>query len=209
MESTLCHPETLTVIETFGYCPTDGFQRLEAHLTRGARTCADFGYTFDEAAIRTALAQINGDHLLRCRLAVDADGFTLTHAPIAPVDRVWSLAISDTRLSSNDPWLRVKTSQRAVYDTARAALPDGIDELIFLNERDEVCEGTITNVFAEMNGTLVTPALSSGVLPGILRQTLICAKRAKVGKLTLDDLRIADTLYVGNSLRGLIKARLT
>ncbi len=208
MESTVPFAQTLTVIETFGYHPSEGFRHLEAHLTRGARTCADFGYTFDETAIRTALDQINGDQLLRCRLAVDADGFTLTHTPITPVDRTWTLAVSDTRLSSNDPWLRVKTSQRQLYDTSRAALADGIDEMIFLNENNEICEGTITNVFAEIDGVLITPALSSGVLPGILRQTLICAKRAKVGKLTLNDLQNADTIFVGNSLRGLIKAEL-
>ena len=36
----------------------------------------------------------------------------------------------------------------ARYDAARAALPAGVDEVVFLNERGEVCEGTITNVFA-------------------------------------------------------------
>jgi 4-amino-4-deoxychorismate lyase len=141
-------------------------------------------------------------------LAVNADGFTVTSAPIVAEDRVWTVAISDVRLTSDDPWLRVKTTQRALYDTARAALPDGVDEMIFLNERDELCEGTITNIFAERDDVLVTPSLSSGVLPGILRQTLICSKRATVGKLTIEELRAAPNIYVGNSLRGLIKARL-
>src|SRR3546814_9833273 len=44
------------------------------------------------------------------------------------------------------------------------------DEVLLLNERGEVCEGTITNLFVEAEtGQFLTPALSSGLLPGVLR----------------------------------------
>jgi len=79
-----------------------------------------------------------------------------------------------------------------------------------LNERDELCEGTITNLFVTLdNGDILTPPLSSGVLPGILRETLIENGTAREVVIDHALLHAAKTLHVGNSLRGLIPARLT
>ena len=66
----------------------------------------------------------------------------------------------------------------------------------------EVCEGTITNVFVEKDGVLITPPLTCGLLPGVLRQELLENGEAKEAVLTLDDLK--KGFYLGNSLRGLI-----
>ena len=83
------------------------------------------------------------------------------------------------------------------------------DEVILLNERGEVCEGTITNVFVDIgDGVLVTPALACGLLPGVLRGELLDAGRAREAVLSPADLMDAKALFVGNSLRGLIPARL-
>ena len=80
--------------------------------------------------------------------------------------------------------------------------------MILLNERGEVCEGTITNIFAESaDGMLLTPPLTSGLLPGVLRAELIRERKARGEVLKLDDLRHRK-LFVGNSLRGLIPAEL-
>jgi branched-chain amino acid aminotransferase len=49
----------------------------------------------------------------------------------------------------------------------------GAGEAIFANTRDELCEGTGTNVFVVLDGVLVTPPLSSGCLAGVTRE-LVC-----------------------------------
>lgn len=49
----------------------------------------------------------------------------------------------------------------------------GADEGILLNTRGEVCEATMSNLIVEVDGTLVTPPLSSGCLPGITRELLL------------------------------------
>ncbi|MEM5477455.1 aminotransferase class IV [Pacificibacter sp. AS14] len=46
-------------------------------------------------------------------------------------------------------------------------MPSGVEERIFLNERGEVCDGTITNIFVQKSNLLLTPPRSSGLLPGI------------------------------------------
>ncbi|MGB8622576.1 MAG: aminotransferase class IV, partial [Paracoccaceae bacterium] len=105
-------------------------------------------------------------------------------------------------------WLGVKTTRRALYDAARAALPDGLDELLYLNQRGEVCEGTITNIFFETGQGLLTPPLSCGLLPGVLRAELLAQGRAREAVLRPADLGTARAVFVGNSLRGLIRAEI-
>jgi branched-subunit amino acid aminotransferase/4-amino-4-deoxychorismate lyase len=120
------------------------------------------------------------------------------------------VALSKRRVSSCDPYLYHKTTHRAFYDDeSRSARAAGLFERIFLNERGEVTEGTRTNVFVEAEGgQLETPPVSSGLLRGVLRQELIDTGRAREKVLSADDLQRARAFYVGNSVRGLIRARL-
>ncbi len=84
-----------------------------------------------------------------------------------------------------------------------------MDEVILLNERGEVCEGTITSVFLDIGGTTcVTPALSCGLLDGVLRRELLNNSVVQEGVVTVDDLSRARNILVGNSLRGMIRAQL-
>jgi 4-amino-4-deoxychorismate lyase len=199
-------PAGLTLIETFGR--RDGaFVGLADHLARLERTAAALDVPFDRAAIDRALAGVAGDGPLRVRLALARDGTaTVAAGPLGPTAAAWTVRLADERLDPDDPWLRVKTSERGRYDRARAALPPGLDEWLFLNSRGEVCEGTITNVFVAAEGTLLTPPLASGLLPGVLRARLLREGRAREAVLRPADL--AHGLLVGNALRGLIPARL-
>uniref|UniRef100_UPI000C337342 aminotransferase class IV n=1 Tax=Roseovarius salinarum TaxID=1981892 RepID=UPI000C337342 len=147
----------------------------------------------------------------RARLTVAADGQAeATAQPYTPLreGRVWTLGLWPQPLRAGDPWLRVKTTRRGLYDRARAALPEGVDEWVFLNADGEVCEGTITNIFADPGDGMLTPPLECGLLPGVLREEVLAQGRAREARLRLDDLRAARRLYAGNSLRGLIPARL-
>jgi para-aminobenzoate synthetase/4-amino-4-deoxychorismate lyase len=84
----------------------------------------------------------------------------------------------------------------------------GCDEVIFLNKRGELTEGTRTTLFLELDGRLFTPALTCGLLPGTLREELLDLPRAAASEaiITPADLERADRIYLGNSVRGLIRA---
>ena len=70
-----------------------------------------------------------------------------------------------------------------------------------------VTEGSWTSVFVEgPDGVLLTPPLSLGLLPGVLREHLIATSRALEAELTLDDL--AGGFWIGNALRGLMRSAL-
>lgn len=198
------------LIETLGFRPDAGFVRLDLHLARMARSAGSLGISFDPDAAAALLQGQAGRGCLRCRLTLDAEGrIEVTTTTLAAGPEVWTCAISDRRLRADDPWLRHKTTCRDLYDDCRRNLPDEVDELLFFNDREELCEGTITNVFVRLEqGDLVTPPLSSGLLPGVLRQSLLARGEVREQVLRREDLRKAEGIMVGNSLRGLIAARL-
>jgi para-aminobenzoate synthetase / 4-amino-4-deoxychorismate lyase len=197
------------LIETLRY--EDGFVRLDRHLDRMRRSAEFLSLPFESAAARAALdASIaNAREPLRIRLVLDERGvFTCTTAPIGGAPLRWSYVLSPHRVNSSDKLLRHKTTWREFYDSERARLAEatGCDEAIFLNERDELTEGSRTNIFLRRGGKLFTPQLSCGLLDGVLRRELIESGQCSETILTRDDLVVADEVLLGNSLRGLIRA---
>ncbi|WP_170400552.1 aminotransferase class IV family protein [Ruegeria arenilitoris] len=206
MESPFCEPipEGTRLIETFRYVPGKGFQDLSRHLRRMERSARALDFPFDRMGEARKLENFRAETVKRCRLSLGADGdVEFTETDLTQPNGRWVVEIADQRLRSGDPWLQHKTTQRAVYDEARRNMPEGVDELLFLNERDELCEGTITNLFVKLHrGGYVTPPLSSGCLPGVLRQRLLDKGRVSERVVTLQDLRHAQFICVANSLRG-------
>lgn len=203
-------PAGTRLIETFALRPGQGAVDAGLHLDRMARSARVLGVEFDRGAALTLLSSLTGQVPLRCRLTLGLDGrFELTTAPLVPPARVWTLALASERVFSDDPWLQHKSTNRDLYDRSRAALPAGVDELLFLNQRGEICEGTITNLFVKLaDGRQVTPPLSCGLLPGVLRGRLLASGDWVEAVLTPDDLTDADAIWVGNALRGLIRGRI-
>jgi 4-amino-4-deoxychorismate lyase len=202
------------LIETLRWEPGDGFVRLDRHLQRLAKSAKALGFSHDAKATREVLAGCaGGSAALRVRLTLAQDGsIAVTNAPfeLLPADAVWTVRVANTRLDSADPLLRHKTTRRQVYEAARAEFSRGeVDEVLLLNERGEVCEGTITNLFADFgDGVLATPRLDCGLLPGVLRAELLDEGKAREAVFGIDALKLAEAVFVGNSLRGLIRARL-
>ena len=206
MESAFRDPE-LKLIETFGWDGTC-FPRLPRHLERMKKSAQALGFPFDPDLPCAALPRDPGSEPLRLRLTLSRQGeIDLTSAPLAQNPPEWRVAIAPSRVTSADPRLAHKTTDRALYDQTRARLPQGIDEMLFLNERGEVAEGTITNLFFDLGQGLSTPPLWSGCLPGCLRAELIETGQVREALLMASDLASAR-LLVGNSLRGLLPARL-
>jgi len=179
-----------------------GFVRLEAHLARMQNSAAVLGLSFDEAAARAALEEAIAGHTgrVRVRLTLDEEGLhRATAHDLVPDPLHWTFRPAEWRTNSGDALLRHKTSWRELYDQPH---PD-CDELVFCNERGELTEGARSNLFIRRGDVLLTPPLEAGLLPGVLRAELMAQGRAREAVLTPDDLD--GEVYLGNSLRGLIK----
>ncbi|QQR36555.1 aminodeoxychorismate synthase component I [Devosia oryziradicis] len=200
----------VTLIETMLWERTEGFALLERHLDRLAASAGYFGLPFDRAAIVTQLhTQSFPAERMRVRLTLDASGPAVAAVELPPNPAVFRFAIAPERLDSQSLWLMHKTTNRAFYDEPRisAHAAHGVDEVVFINERSELTEGSITNLFIERGGILLTPPLSSGLLPGTLRAELIASGKAVEQVLRLDDLATAEAIWLGNSVRGLMRAQ--
>ncbi|MDI6027287.1 aminotransferase class IV family protein [Corticibacterium sp. UT-5YL-CI-8] len=201
------------LIETFRWEPGSGFVRLERHLARLAASSEALSFAYPEAEIRDRLAGVKANGPLRVRLELSATGTVdLVAQPFVPLspDTVWNVRIAGTQLDSTNALLRHKTTRRQLYDAARAEFSrEDADEVILLNELGEVCEGTITTIFAEReDGILVTPPLECGLLAGVLREELLANGKAVEEIIHHTDLERCPNIFCGNSLRGLIPVSL-
>jgi branched-subunit amino acid aminotransferase/4-amino-4-deoxychorismate lyase len=103
-----------------------------------------------------------------------------------------------------------KTTSRLAYHLAREeARAAGADEALLVSPAGQALEGTVSNLFAVRGGEVVTPALSSGVLPGLTRATVLslCAAAgipAREGVLTVGDLQAADEVFLTNSVQEVV-----
>lgn len=187
---------------------------LTLHLERLAASARALGFACDVPALAAALAEHSsaraaGIHRVRLTLAHDGH-YHIDLAEITDDRQFWQVVLADERLESDDYLLRHKTSARSLYEQTltRLAGQPGVFDAIFLNTRGEVCEGARSNVFVERGGVLLTPPLSSGLLPGVMRRHLLESGRALECVLTLDDLLGAPAIHMANALRGLIPVSL-
>ena len=199
------------LIETLLWTRQEGFFLLSEHLRRMGASASALGFAFDEARLRSALEEAVARaafERLRLRLVLAREGaHELSVETVEPIARetLWRVAVAKGRFSSGEPMLRHKTTRREIYEEELAR--SGADEVLFLNERDEVCEGARTNVFLAQGEILLTPPLTSGLLPGTLRARLLAEGKAREDYLALEDFENRE-FFMGNSVRGLVRARL-
>ncbi|MDB5588740.1 MAG: pabB [Devosia sp.] len=199
------------LIETLLWEPGRGYYLLDRHLTRMESSARYFRLPFDAIKKSSMLDDLAQTFTapMRVRLTLhEVDGPAVTGVPLPPNPAVFRFSIAPEHLDSKSLWLAHKTTNRAFYDKPRqhAHATTGVDEVVFLNENNELTEGSITNLFIERDGILLTPPLSSGLLPGTMRAELIATGGAREHTLTLSDLETAP-IFLGNSVRGLIPAQ--
>jgi para-aminobenzoate synthetase / 4-amino-4-deoxychorismate lyase len=202
------------LIETMIWRPETGWWAWEAHMARLQYSAKYLSFPIDVPRLQQEATLLCGSwtHAMRVRMVVSRFGATSWQwaaAPTYPGTDAF-VVISPNHMQSDNIFLYHKTSHRAFYDDERKRLQQetGCFDCLFLNERDEVTEGSFTTLFIRRGGQLLTPALSCGVLPGILRQSLLKSGEAQEAILTLEDLRKADALLIGNSVRGIVGVNL-
>ena len=100
-----------------------------------------------------------------------------------------------------------KTTERTVYNDARirVALPPTPADVLMYNMQGLVTETSIFNVAFYRSSCWLTPAASTGCLPGILRQRLLQWGRIREDSdhtLTRDSIRPGDWVLLFNSVQG-------
>ncbi|MFC0590071.1 aminodeoxychorismate synthase component I [Novosphingobium aquiterrae] len=199
------------LIETMRFTPDEGVPLLELHLERIKASAAELGFAFDRHAVRNAIQALcfDAEAPARLRLCVARSGaYVLDLAALPdPLPDPLPCAVLRLPVDPGDWRLRHKTSDRGFYEDGLAvARGAGAKEALLIRDDGLLTEGCFTNLFVARGDTLITPPAALGLLPGVLRHSLIEAGTATEGPVTLDDL--ANGFFVGNALRGLMPARL-
>jgi len=204
--------EPFALIETLRWEPAAGYALLDRHLDRLAASAAYFAIPCDREAVLRRLDDLAAGFrtaAMRVRLLLDETGdISTTAGPLAPPRQRLRYAVSTRPQPTDESFRYHKTTRRAGYETelARMKAETGCDEVVFVNERGELTEGSRTNLFVADGRRLLTPALACGLLPGTLRAELLARREAVEAVLRPADLARAEAVLLGNSVSGLVVA---
>jgi len=210
------------LFETFRVYEGRKLAFVEDHLDRMAAGCRFFALPFSKKeamdALKSALAEIPPDTEARLRLNLISYGDhgvekTELQTSWEPLKKVGmqhgpgvKLALAPFQRFSGSPLVRFKTTSYLenifVFTWARR---QGFFDALFTNERGEITEGSITNVFFLSKGHIFTPPTDAGLLPGVTRKHIIKVARKLGFSLTESmvrpaDLKQFDGVFVTNSV---------
>ena len=196
--------ETLRVVDSQPHAVTRHLQRLQ----QGART---LGLPQPESVqIRQSIvAHLSEQPLafgrMRVTWAAGSEGALLSieSAPTPLPLEAASLTVDRWRVPARGPLVGIKSTNRRRYAAAAdAAQRRGFAEALLANTAGQVCETTTANVFFVLDGTLCTPAISTGCLPGIARGLIMDLCEVAEVEIPLDALAGASEVFLTSSLRG-------
>ncbi|MDO8681881.1 MAG: aminodeoxychorismate synthase component I [Armatimonadota bacterium] len=180
------------------------------HIERLAKSAEYWDFPFEKACARVAprkFVRSCGVLPLVVRMELDEKGkLRLNSRPIAaaPAEPV-RILLSSRRTDSRDRLLFHKTTERKLYNEAREqAVEQGFYEVIFQNEKGNLTEGSITNIFVRIGDEWITPPIGDGLLPGVWRADYLRETGGVERSISVEELSAADEIIIGNSVRGAI-----
>ena len=197
-------------------------QHVQLHLARLANSALALGIPFSPPdmmkVIEIGCKDCSIDTEYRLRLDLDHLGMASHQiSPISPLEEsvkiFWARDIlpdsSKATLHSGNVLLRHKVSIRNLYDQAWK-LAEGLGgfDALFINEQGYVTEGGRCSIFVKSGDSWLTPPVSAGLLPGVMRSILLNDPQwnAHEVNLTIDDIQNSKEIMLTNALRGLIPA---
>ncbi len=210
-------PEHFQLIETMLW--DRGYPLLQLHLNRLMDSAEYFQFECEREATKAALMQyaraFEGGAPRKVRLLVDREGCMNIEDEVLAGNggkdaKLVRACISWQRTDANDPMLYHKTTHRALYAEAfKDAADQGFDDVLFLNQRGEVTEGAISNIFIEKDGRWLTPPIECGLLAGVYRSHLLTTLPGVEERvLYADNLRTAEAVHLCNAVRGLRRVKI-
>lgn len=198
------------MLETILWTSDAGFFYLNEHLQRLRSSHQYFNWPWDEGNIvgtlQEKLQRFVEGNIAIVRLLTSPNGDV--RVEVFPLSQLgWNtdvlkIKIASKKTDSKDLFLYHKTTNREFYSKQfKLARKEGFDEVIFTNEKDEITEGAISNIFIREGDNWFTPPISCGLLPGIWRAMKIAELNADERVLKITDLQKADEIIIGNSVR--------
>jgi para-aminobenzoate synthetase / 4-amino-4-deoxychorismate lyase len=176
---------------------------LDEHLRRLDYSAQYFGFKIKNVkGFLNEYSLKNSDGLFKVRLLAAKNGeLTIESQPISLEETALNVVIADNPIDENNLYLYHKTTNRKVYSEFQKQKPSNIFDVLLWNNDGEVTEFTNGNVVVEMEGCLWTPPVSSGLLAGTFRESLIKKGEIFEKVISLSDLEQCTRIWFINSIR--------
>lgn len=121
-----------------------------------------------------------------------------------------SCAVAGLRQNDLSVLSRVKSLSFLGYILARFEAKDmGYDEAVLVNTKGSIAEASTSNIFIVKKSVLLTPSLTSGILPGVTRACVIgiarrIGLRVREKSVSPEELAAADEAFLTNSLAEIL-----
>lgn len=189
------------------------FYFQKEHLKRIKNSAKTFGFPFSEQEWISCLKKVStnciNSNTYRVKISLNYLGkFTLDFQTLENFPKKGTLKICNALMNSSSEFRKHKTNLREIYDReGKRSREAGHLDILFLNEKKEITEGSISNIFVKIGDSYFTPPISSGLLPGIFRNRLLKRKGFYEKTLSLDDLFRSNSVFLCNSLRGILRVK--
>lgn len=202
------------LLETLRWTPTEGYYLCERHLDRLEASARYFRFYYDRESVMEALQQAHDDKIAvpqRVRLTLNRNGAcrvqqsAMGAQPAAGSPQL--VKFVSTPVDKSNVLLYHKTTARDVYTAAAREVPPEVEGLLF-NQQGYVTESTIANVVYQLAGSLYTPPIDDGLLPGTLRAWLLEQGEIAERSLHKSEADKVDQWFLINALRGWREAKL-
>ena len=200
------------LIETMRADSQGQIPMLAGHLKRLQASAMNLGFHWPGPvavgqAIQAALSDMTtATDSTRVRLLMKSEGqIHITTAPLTGLQTRPLVALASLTLDSHEALLQHKTTHRPWYEPTTQWLAAHHDffDLIFVNERAELCEGSRSNIYVKKEHDWLTPPLACGLLGGVMRQHLLNTDQVREAVLTRADFEQPEVnLRLSNGLRG-------
>lgn len=175
---------------------------LTRHMRRAKKSATVSGIAMpDEEVLRSeieACLTINPQQLGRLRICISETGFVITHDPYEEIETLARLTFHSTSTKAQGEQIKSYPYDwnYSVLDNARDY---GFDDAILFNTSNAITESAISNLVFRIGGRWVTPPISAGILPGVMRAIAIERCSVSVRNIHISEIpQIEEALLVSS-----------
>ncbi|MBK8784237.1 MAG: chorismate-binding protein [Anaerolineales bacterium] len=200
-------PREFSLFETMLWTPDEEFFLLEKHIARMEDSSDYFDLPFSREKLEDFLNNLASgfNSPKRVKVLLDSFGdFSAESKEFHSDKKVFKVHLAEQSIKSNNVFLFHKTTHRDIYPTPES----GFDDVLLFNEKDELTEFSIGNLVVEMDGELVTPPISCGLLAGTFRAYLLETNQIKERIILKNELDKCSKIFLVNSLRRWVEVEI-
>jgi len=177
---------------------------LTRHMRRAIKAADAFGISMpDEEVLRSeirACLELNPQELGRLRICISHSGFSVTHDPYEEINTLARLTFHSTSSPAIGEQMKAFPYDWH-YQVLDEARNHGFDDAILFNSKNEITETSICNIVFKIDDIWITPPITAGILPGIMRAIAIERVGVTVGNIHVSQMPQIQAAFLLSSLK--------